>query len=301
MSFQAIFNRSRYLLVAPDPLSLAFLLFDDRKVLLDPNRPEALIQECSSLFLEQKILIIDIDSSKEKTINTLISSLPPPSSAIKILLLSASFSFSLALRKEVEKEGEIIDCLTDKGVSSIISKLAKNEGVTITERECKALLGRFGKDRALLFSELQKLFSYVALKKSISLEDIDAICLEKEQATLWQIGDALLVSDFNQALCTARQLLNEGMSLIGLIAHLRSQIKTLYTQSLLLESGGEEALIARYPTIPSRILTKKAESIRQYGVDRLKEALIYLSEAELNAKNSPIDDSFVLEKLFMKL
>lgn len=305
MAFQAL-SSSLYLLIAADAESLAALFWDDRRVLFDGKSfsLSRFDEEWQSLlFFPEKTLfhVTHAEALKEKELNSLIHSLSSLPSSLTLLFSSETFTLPLSLRKEIEKRGRLLDFLTEKGVLSFAMEVAKAEGVDLPSPLAKEIVSHFGKEVALLFSELKKLLLFAGEKKYIEKNDLVILSPKQEEGTLWLLGEAIFSSDIVKARTLATSLLKEGGSLISLIAHLKSQVRTAINQLSTFEKEGKEGLFSHYANIPSRLLEKKISLYHSYGKESLLSTLLHLSETELKAKNSGGEESLLLDILLTKI
>lgn len=164
------------------------------------------------------------------------------------------------------------------------------------------LLKQVGTDYAHLKQEIDKLTCYIGDRRQITSQDIEAICTYVNHNTIWQLGEAILQRRPEAAISISKALLKNDISFFVLLRSLRSQIQTeLQVATILENGGGEQDVSLRFPFIKGAIFQKHLKTIQSYGKTALAKSLITIDAAEVQAKNSNIQEEILLERLILQL
>lgn len=256
------------------------------------------------LLAPNKVVVLyDIDQLNNEALESIYSYATNPSSWITLLMTAASLNSKLV--KEVEKNGTLLRCKEEKPwekekrLAEWVIQEAANAGVRINLTLAQMFVKSV--EASCLKNELEKLICFAGEKREITQEAIKKLSSFTSHETLWQLGDAIFESSFSKAAATGRALLEGGMVLIPLIAHLRGQINTGMQILQAYQNGGSGAVTASFPYLKGGLLEKKLNLLRSYGSFRMQKAMIHLFEVEVRAKNSAADPHLLLEILVAKL
>lgn len=213
-------------------------------------------------------------------------SLPPQNKLLKSIPNVISFKEE----KPWEKEKRLVDW---------VIKEAKEGGAKITSAAAQALVK--GVDSQFLQGELEKLICYAGEQGEISLAAIHALSTPLHQETLWQLGEAIFARQTPLALQIGRTLLEEGVALFPLLAHLRTQFHTTLKIMTIAKQEGKAGVAKAYPYLKGPLLDKKVAMAQSFGLPRVQQGIYALFETELKAKNSAIEPALLLEILLVRL
>ncbi len=273
--------------------------------LFDVENFNAFFQELETLpFLSKsKVVVMQlIDLLDKRQTEQLVDYLDKPNPWITLYLTAAALPSNSKLVKQADqvvriKEEKVWE--KEKRLASWVVEEAAASGVVMTLPVAQTFVKAV--DAQFLQSELEKLICFVGNTCSITLEAIQAVSSPIHHETLWQLGDAIFSMDAALSLQIGSILLEDGMALFPLLAHLRTQLHTTQKVLTALQSGGKEAVIQAFPYLKGGLLDKKVALAQKYGVSRLKQGLVFIYETELKAKNSAIDPEILLEMLLVRL
>ena len=194
---------------------------------------------------------------------------------------------------------------------------AEAEGVTFELDAARELADSLSADMMLIANELEKLLLYTsvsamatntAIKRPISLGDVETMVLAAKQRSLYELTDAISSKDKPRALALLGGLLNASDggedSAIG---HLYMLARTFRQMIIILEKNVRDSRAIwavlwqgfRMPPFAADDLIKQA---RRYKTRReLTRALRLIARADLELRSSPPDKRLVLERLVIGL
>lgn len=267
--------------------------------------PNGFLQEVETLpFLSQEkgVVIHELDQVSETGQKTLLKYLEKPSPWISIFLTALDLPATHKIAKLIEKKGKVLRFKDEKPwekekrLTNWLIAEAEQEGCSLS-REASFTLVR-GVESEMLLQELSKLICYVGENRRINLEDVKTLSLLNSHETIWQLADAIMGKEVLRALKIGKELLEEGVAIFSLLAHLRSQ----FSNGIDLLKAAEQGQAAQqFPYLKGNLLEKKLQMLKKQGIERLKQAVILIFDSEIQVKNSSIDSSLLLELLTIKL
>lgn len=275
------------------------------RVSFGPEHFEAFLQEIETLpFLSKSkaIVLHEIDQLDKASLEKLAAYLKKPNGWISLYLTASALSaqskvvknservIRLKEEKPWEKEKRLVQWVMEEAAAS---------GVAIAIGPAQALVKSV--EPAYLTQELEKLICYVGEKREITLEAIHAVCTPIHHETLWQLGEAIFARQSSVAIRIGKTLLEEGMALFPLLAHVRTQFHTTLKIFSLYQHEGKAAVAQAFPYLKGALLDKKIAAANQYEKTRLEQGIVHLFETELKAKNSAIKPALLLEILLVKM
>lgn len=262
-----------------------------------------------SFFAKKRIVILQhaemLTSSQMKSIQRYFEK---PNPQVYFVITAESVGKASEFYKRAEKEGVILDVAEEKSwqkkknIELWLREKIYKEGRQIEPTALTALIKQLGTDQNLLEQEVNKLYSYMGEKVTITMQDVTAICSVLNIGTVWELGEAVFSFDGAKALNSMKSLLSDGSALIGLLRQLRSQFQTMLQIASILASGkGRDEITHHYRYLTGNILNKKILEAQKYGIHNLKKGILEIDDAELKAKNGMGDPYFLAEILKMKL
>ncbi|MBN1592816.1 MAG: DNA polymerase III subunit delta [Candidatus Coatesbacteria bacterium] len=199
---------------------------------------------------------------------------------------------------------------------------------TITQDGFFALKESVGTDLSAICSELEKLVLYLAGKERIDAKDVEAIVSESRQQAVFELTDAIANKRAVQAFRALANLLQEGTAPLLVIQSLASQFRSLLQARILISEHLEERQIATMSffnfrddvmkgleqfiplfgsstsnllTKPPFVIHKTLQLAASLKHDEITQALIKVSDADLEIKRSPAAPTQILRTLMFDL
>lgn len=249
----------------------------------------------------------DCNEGEKEQLISLLSDLPDTC----VLIFwqdTKGFSTKTKLSKEIlsliDKAGAVCDL--DKReprelVKFIVSECKKNER-EIDFDVANYMLSCVGDDMSNLVNEVEKLCAFT--KGTIRESDIDAVCIKSVEATAFQMIDALLANNFDEAFSDIKILFEQKTEPNMIFGAIVSTYVDMYRAKVTLESGKSLAdLRGVYPAVYKSDFRLKnaANRAKKYSLPALENSLEILSRADFKLKQTMDDKQMVLEKLLIEL
>ncbi|MCB1111495.1 MAG: DNA polymerase III subunit delta [Chlamydiia bacterium] len=261
-------------------------------------------------FLVEKriVLVNQADKAGKQVADGLLNYIERPNKGTYLVLVCNSIKKNTKLYKSAEKAGVILDIPEEKPwqkektmVSWIIEHVGK-EGKRIDPHAAQHLIHQLGTDQALLNNEILKLVCYVGDRPMINMDDVCAVSTSINIEDGWKLGEAVFKRDVKGALRISKALIDDGVALLVLLRQLRSQFQTDFEVCCILKNGGNANDVAKeFPYMKGFILERHVTMARHYGMESFKKGILAIDDTELQAKNSVMDDSFLAERLIVKI
>jgi DNA polymerase-3 subunit delta len=260
-------------------------------------------------FAQRRVILINqaekLTKASLEKLDPYFAKLPPQT---YLILSCNALSASTNFYKKIEKAGVILDIAEEKPwekektLQSWVITEAANQKKTIDPQASLSLVKQIGTDKSLLLQELNKLICYVGDRPSISIQDVDAICISIPLENIWQLGEAIFKRDAASALRISKAMLDEGTPLLSLLRQIRNQFQTeLEIGCILARGGSSEEITQQFPYMKGNILSRHIQTAQGYGIKKLKEGILLLDATELKAKNSLADLNLLNELLIVHL
>jgi DNA polymerase-3 subunit delta len=261
-------------------------------------------------FLGKKRLIIVKGANKMKASDAEQLSdylLNITETSILVLLYNDNYKKeTIAKRKEL-----INNCLSSKSCVSVdCRKLYENEVKEFIKKEFNfrkksishatilKILDNNGTDLLSITSEIEKICLFVGEnKKEVNQEDLDLISGYTKELNIYSLSSCIESKDLKKALFIIDKLLSNGEAPVMVLSAISSSIrKMLNAKSMLEEHSMSAPQVALNLKIHSFYSSAFFANLKKHSVDKLKETLKKILEADIAIKTGSLDPSFALEK-----
>lgn len=285
---------------------LCLKVFDGQQ--LDIKEALLELEMASFLVTKNVVWIQHVDKLKKSALEALESYIIHPHHSSYLILTASALQKNTAFYKKIEKEGVILELLEgkpwekEKKLVEWVGQQATLLRKLISYQASQTIVKQTGLDHALLQQEWEKLLTYVGDKKEITLQDVMDICTVSSIETIWQLGESIFRRDIATAMHIGRALLLGGHAFLSLIRQIRTQFQTEYQICTLLAQGGQAAAVSQeFPYMKGQILERHMQFAREYGAESFKQGLLAIDAIDIQAKNSQIDETLLMELLIIKL
>lgn len=158
--------------------------------------------------------------------------------------------------------------------------------------EAVRLLIRFvGNDLWMMANEVDKLILYTGEERRIEDADVSALVSYAQEASVFNMVDAIVESRACAAQEMYQKLLKQGSAPVQLLAMLGRQVRIVYQLKEMRRRGYTRGDIQGKLGLTSDFVLRKAwEQADRYSVSRLKEVYHKLLEADLSIKTGKYDN-----------
>jgi len=259
-------------------------------------------------FFVQKELIILKSCEAIKDSHALIDYLQNPNPNIILLFVSESLAKSSHLYKEVAKSHTVLDFPKippwekHDAVGLYIEEYVTSKDRKIDSRALSMLCRSCNFDFWALRHELDKLLMYLAEDTVIGIDAVQALSTLSEDATLWQLTDALYQQDAKNLLSVLANIQKNQVYPLIVIRHLRNSMSQTYNiASQIALQHPPETIRSQFPKLQGKLFEKAYALARRFGLNKLKKSLQLLDTSEMHLKDTQVDEQTLLQTLSLKL
>jgi DNA polymerase-3 subunit delta len=175
---------------------------------------------------------------------------------------------------------------------------AQEGGCDLDSRAARLLVELVGGELGRVQTEVDKLAAYVGGEGRIGADDVEAVCSMVAEAIIWDLTDALVRKDPNQALAVSHRLLETGEAPHRLMAMITWQIRQL----LALQDCMQQGLSPRDSGIrmPGRKMSAAQDALRRRPMNPEK-IFDTLAAANRSMNRSRAGERRVFEGLLLAL
>ncbi|MDQ4075025.1 MAG: DNA polymerase III subunit delta [Chloroflexota bacterium] len=181
-----------------------------------------------------------------------------------------------------------------------IQQRARLHGGLIERQAATDLASFVGQDVRLLDQEVRKLVTYAG-EHPVTRKDVRLLVPYVQEASVWQLVDAIGSKDTRRALAAAQQILSEDPSkAIYLHIMITRQIRMLLQVAELLSLGKTQRDIQKILGLSNFVLNKVMKQASNFTIERLEAAFDHLLEADVAMKRGA-DQQMILNLLIVEL
>ncbi len=262
-----------------------------------------------SLLTKKRVLLVqNFDLLPKDMADKIVAYSLNPMPHTFLILCGAVLNSNTNFYKQLEKIGT---CLVlpeekpwekEKSMQAWVMNHIQDKHKKMSVETCQFLIKQVGTDTACLYQEVEKLLCFIDTRQEITKEDIIALCPIENLETIWQLSEAIFNKDTRSALRISKNLAEEGTHFLTFLRQLRSQIfQGFQVASILAQGGNDLEIVQEFPYMKGRILEKNKQQALHYGMEKCRQALLYLDNTERKAKNSQIDAEILNEMLIIHL
>jgi len=258
------------------------------------------IQSPSLLGGESLVIIDDIEEFSKGDIQNLNSFLK--TNDVNLIIGASAKMQSSILNSTIEKKGVVFDLSSEKiwekekRLSGFVLEKCLKANKNISSLVIEALFERVGLDLSLIENEINKLITFVGIKKSIEMEDVQSICPINITGSVWKIAEEIVWGKIN-----FENMFLDTTYFHLLISAIRYQLQLGYKIAATLENDKNANLSNYFPKIYPRALEKRKQIANQRKSIFFKEAIKSLFEIDLLSKTVNMNLSNLLDILKTKL
>ena len=211
-----------------------------------------------------------------------------------VLVLVARGKAPDRLRKAVEDaDGELREYEAPKprALPRWVAERAAEEGLTLDAEAARTLVGVVGNNQQRLAREVEKLALLAHPKTSLTAEQIRRLASGEAGGQGYDLADALVAGDLEQALRLAERLVEKGDRPGRLVYPILSGLRRSLRAAELTDAGVSEAQLAKELRMPPWLAKKVAAQARRADRDALERALCAFADLEVRMRNGEcVDD-----------
>lgn len=257
----------------------------------------------TNLFSTKQHLVFSAETPSKETLHSLACYLEQPKSQQVLLIAFAQLLPTSSLFKLAEKQGVVV-AIPELKVwekERVLTEVLTVRKVRMEHSLIKKFLHMVHFDPLLMERELEKIELYTKGEKQITEEMLQAICLDEQEETVFQVVDEI-VEGKAAAFSGVTHLLSSQGSPILLLRCLRQSFGLLYEIRQLMEQKAPyTAVQKKYPYLKGKILDQKVRQAKRFSLDEMAKKLVQAESLELLYKTGSRSDEMFMDLLVAEL
>ena len=230
-----------------------------------------------------------------------------PSGDALVVIEAGNLTPRSKLRKAFEdaKYAAALPCYADEGgaLRDVISETLGQSSIRISADAMSFLLENLGSDRMVSRSELEKLRLYMGKGGEVTLEDAIACIGDSASMTLDDIAFAAASGNIDRLTHLMDRARREGLAAIGILRAVARHFQRLHLASGSVDEGKSADVAIKSLRPP--VFFKQADvfrgQVRIWPTGRLGQALVSLSEAEVQCKTTGMPTDTICDQTLLRL
>lgn len=258
------------------------------------------IAETLPFFTDYRCILIE-NSGLFSSANELSEYIDKIPESTVIIFAEAEVDKRTKLYKAVNKQGLAVEFEVQKEsdlVNVIIKKFAADK-IQISSDLARYFVTRIGTSMDELFSEADKLISYVYEKRTVTKEDIDNVCARQLSDKIFDIMDYMGRKDRENAIGYYLDLIGLQESPVKILSLINNHFTRLYNVKNL-AAEGKSGEIASLLKLPPFFVKKYIDQANNFSFEKLKDALEYGIFAVNAIKTGEMNEYIAVESMIVK-
>lgn len=222
-------------------------------------------------------------------------------------------TFWIFVEEEVDKRSKLYKAVQSQGHVAEFSMqdedtlirwcagLLKKEGKKTTKEAMLHFLEKTGTQMDNIRTELEKVICYCIDKDTVTIEDIDAVCVTRVTSHIFDMINALAAKRKQEALNLYYDLLTLKEPPLRILFLIARQCNTLLQVKDLKGRGHSNKTIAEKMKVPEFVVKKNLELASRFKGTQLKGAVEKCVEAESAVKTGKLSDTLSVEIILMSV
>lgn len=198
-------------------------------------------------------------------------------------------------------------CYNRRSTADIVKLLcaeAEKNGSQLSRANAEKIVEYAGDDLTNLYNEILKMSSF-AIGREITSADIENMVTHNMESTVFMLSKAIIGGDYDRAYSVLNQLFYMNEEPVAILAVLSNSYVNMYRVKAALQSGKSGTAPTEYDPASYKgrdfILRNAERDGRSLSIEKLRQSLSAIMEADLLLKGSKISGRQVLEQLIAKL
>jgi len=182
-----------------------------------------------------------------------------------------------------------------------IEERVRKKGGQIEPTAVEELAAFVGNDLRLLDQEIEKLVAYVNWARPITEDDVRLLVSYVQEASVFEMVDALGQRDTQRAAQFLHQLLDAGEHPLALLGMIVRQFRILIQVKELTERGLSQQKIASRLRLHPFVVRKARRQAMNFSMEQLEAIYQKLLETDVAIKTGQMDEVLALDMLIMEV
>lgn len=275
---------------------------------LDQAQTLPMLASKQVVFLEEAEAIERLgDKAREETLHRIVAYFQDPAPFTIFVIEAEKLDMRMLLGKKLAELTVLVEVgLSERAeeridaAEALARTMAKEYGVTLENGAAEDLAEFVNGDLMRLKTELEKLATFAAQRKTIRREDVSLLVISEKTTTIWEVADLLASHQPRRALEFIDRLLREGEEPVMMVGGMAWMYRKLVEASELrgVNNGWQAAKALGMRPEQAELAIRCA---RRVSRDRLLDGVRALQEADNRLKGGVKDVRAIMEFLVWRL
>lgn len=258
--------------------------------------------ETLPFFAEHRVLVLENTGLLKKAAEGVSEHFEQFPDSTVLIMVEEEVDGRNSLYKWFKKKGYVAELKMpdEKMLVAWVKKLCADEEKSIDDAAVFYMIEHMGTEMFLLKNELEKLFSFCADSRVITIDDIKEVCLDEAEDKMFDMLDAIGSRNQKKALQLYRDLLELRKPAMQILSLLTRHYNILMQISALKQAGKDGKTIASVCGVPPFTVKKYMNQASVYQFSELKDMLERCSVTDQEIKTGIIKDTVGVELLIVE-
>ncbi len=285
--------------LCPDGDTMNFNRYEGKDIDIDRVIDQA---ETMPFFADKRLILIEDSGFCKSGGEKLADYLGDSSPDTVIILNESAVDKRSRLFKAAGSNGRAVEFTrqSEETLKKWILGRVRKEKKNIDARALENFLEKTGDDMMTINNELEKLFSYVMNKDTITADDVDRIITVSTSSKVFDMIAAMAEKKQNKALDMYHDLLVHKETPFGILALITRQFNMMLQVYELKDDGHSSSHIAKAVGIPPFVEAKYEKQLKNFTYSRLRKALRDCAAADEAVKIKGMNPELSVELLIIE-
>ncbi|UCD86057.1 MAG: DNA polymerase III subunit delta [Deltaproteobacteria bacterium] len=256
------------------------------------------------MFSPRKVILVkEADKLSPKDLEKLITYLENPSPTTCLIFWGEKADLRTKFFRTFKKFGVLTEFrnLYESELPAWIRQFAQKSEKGIEREAVDLLIESVGNDLRMVKHELEKVMTYIGAKKTIELEDIEAVVVLARIRTVFELTDWLGNKNVEKAWEALTRIWEEGEHPLRILTMIARQFRFIWkTKQMLARGLAHSEILSRLKTQPF-LLDRYLEQAKKFSFEELRKCFEEFYQVDLRLKSSKVPPRIILEKLVVDL
>jgi DNA polymerase-3 subunit delta len=241
-------------------------------------------------------------SSKKDDVDMMLSFLDEVPETNVLLFVEDEVDKRSRMFKKISEAGRAVEFKTppEKELSDWIVNMLRKRGKEISPSNAQILLRQTARSMDSLASEIGKLASYASDRASITIDDINAVCIPSLESRVFDLVDAVGGKKLEIALDVFSNMVLMKESPFAVLAMISRQFRLMAQSKALQERGLGANEIAGALSLRGFVAAECLRQCRNFTKEQLVDALSDCLKADIGIKTGKMNEKLAVETLIVK-
>jgi len=256
------------------------------------------------MMADRRVVVLrDIEKLTARDLEPLVSYLGAPSPSTTLIVVGGKLDMRKKPYLDLKRRWPSVECKTpyENELPGWVEGRVRKAGRRISADASRLLVAYVGASLRGLQSELDKLFTYMGDKESISVDDVGSVVGFSREFSVFELQRAIGSRDRRRAAEILERMLEMGQSVPFILVMLTSYFNSLWKAETLRRRGLSQSDMASELQMSPYRVRELAAALKQFSLEEIEQAFCLLAAADLEVKTTSAGPRQVMHPLLARL